>query len=136
MGELKGKCLCGAVTFSASGASSDYHACHCGMCRRWGGGPFFAAGVGGVTFEGEDKLRRYDSSEWAERGFCGDCGTHLFYRLKGEDQYIMSVGAFDNADSFRLHGEIYIDAKPDGYAFAGDHERLTEAETIAKFTGG
>lgn len=34
---------------------------------------------------------------------------------------------------FRLATEIYIDHKPAGYAFAGDHPQLTEAETLAKF---
>jgi hypothetical protein len=31
---------------------------------------------------------------------------------------------------FRITGEIFIDRKPPGYDFAGDHPRLTEAETM------
>ena len=48
--------------------------------------------------------------------------------------YVMSVGAFDDASEFRLTREIFIDRKPDGYAFAGDHPRWTEAETFARLT--
>jgi hypothetical protein len=45
----------------------------------------------------------------------------------------MCVGTFDEPGQFTLTSEIFVDRKPGGYAFAGDHERLTEAETIAKF---
>jgi hypothetical protein len=34
-----GRCLCGAVKFSAEGVESDVHACQCTMGRRWAGGP-------------------------------------------------------------------------------------------------
>jgi hypothetical protein len=44
------------------------------------------------------------------------------------------VGAFDDPAPFRLVREICIDHRPEGYAFAGDHPRLTEAETLASFT--
>ena len=63
--------------------------CRCSMCRKWGGGPFFALdGQQAVTISGEEHVRRYGSSEWAERAFCSECGTHLFYRLKQTDQHI------------------------------------------------
>lgn len=134
MAAATGQCLCGAVKLSADDVAAEHEACHCRMCRRWGGGPFFAAHAGKVTFEGEDAVTRYASSDWAERGFCSRCGTHLFYHLLQGDLYIMSVGVFDNADDFRLDGEIFIDSKPDGYAFSGDHPRLTEKETLEKFS--
>ena len=46
---------------------------------------------------------------------------------------MMAVGAFDDVAAFRLASEIFIDEKPEGYAFAGEHPRLTAAETLAKF---
>ena len=91
------------------------------------------ASATGVEFEGEEHVGRYASSEWAERGFCRRCGSHLFYYLKPAGQYILCVGSFDDASPFTLAGEIYIDHKPPGYSFAGDHARLTEAEFLAKF---
>ena len=38
--ERRGHCLCGKVSITATNASSDVGACHCKMCRCWGGGPF------------------------------------------------------------------------------------------------
>jgi len=136
MTQMTGHCLCGGVTFSADMEKTDYHACHCSMCRRWAGSPLMAAGAQTVTFTGDDKIGRYKSSDWAERGFCTNCGTGLFYYLIPADQYVLSIGAFDDAEAFKMAGEIFIDNKPGGYGFAGDHPRLTEAEFMAKFTDG
>ena len=130
---MTGRCLCGAVTFSAGEVETDHHACHCGMCRRWSSSGFLAAAARDVTFEG-DQLSIYDSSEWAARGFCKACGSTLFYLLKPTQAHFMSVGAFDDQAPFRLVREIFIDRKPAGHAFAGDHERWTEAETFERLT--
>ena len=92
--------------------------------------PAFAAAVGSVTFAGEEHLARYDSSAWAERGFCTRCGTHLFYLLKEADRYVMWAGAFEDSSPFRVAGEIFIDEKPEGYALAGDHPRQTGEEFL------
>lgn len=131
-----GRCLCGAVTFTAQGVATELHGCHCSMCRRWSGGSVLAAEVKSVAFEGAEHLRRYDSSEWAERGFCEYCGSNLFYRLKASDQYMMSMGAFDDQSEFRLVGEIFVDEKPPGYAFSGEHPRQTGAEFLASLEPG
>jgi hypothetical protein len=87
-----------------------------------------AVAVEGIEFQGSEHIGRYDSSEWAERGFCTRCGTCLFYRLKADDKYIMAIGSFDEQSEFELVGEIYIDEKPPGYDFAGEHPRQTGAE--------
>jgi len=129
--EASGHCLCGAVTFTAEDVQTDINSCHCGMCRRWNGGPAFATSVGKVTFEGEENITRYHSSESAERGFCSRCGTNLFFRLKEQDHYVMWMGSFDDQTPFNLAGEIFIDAKPPAYSLAGDHPRLTGEEFVA-----
>ena len=92
-----------------------------------------AVSAGQVSFEGEEKLSRYPSSKWAERGFCSRCGSSLFYYLKSPATYMLSVGSFDDQEPFRLVSEIYIDHKPVGFAFEGDLPAMTEAEVIAKF---
>ena len=131
-----GKCLCGAVTFTAEEVDQHVHACHCSTCRSWTGGPMLAASVGSVSFTGQDNIKRFQSSLWAERGFCTECGTSLFYRLKEPDLYIMATGCFDDAEQFALEGEIFFDEKPSTYNFAGDHPRLTGAEFMASMQGG
>jgi hypothetical protein len=134
MSSMNGGCLCGAVRVVAELDNTDHSACHCAMCRRWSGGaPFFGTRARSVTFEGNENISRYESSSWAERGFCKTCGTSLFYFLKPRQAYMMSVGSFDDSSSFRLGREIFVDQKPEGYTFAGEHPKLTESETIASF---
>jgi hypothetical protein len=127
-----GSCLCGAVTFAATEVDPHFHICHCGMCRRHGGAPTMSVNVGGVMFVGEADIQRYRSSDFAERGFCRKCGGHLFYRLVEADLYLMNLGSFDDQSPFTVGGEIYVDAKPAGYAFAGNHPRETEAEFLKR----
>ncbi|NOX50905.1 MAG: GFA family protein, partial [Gammaproteobacteria bacterium] len=122
--------------FTAEDIDTHVHACHCSMCRGWTGGPMLAASVGSVEFSGESNIKRYASSEWAERGFCAQCGSSLFYHLKEPNMYIMATGCFDNAEQFSLAGEIFIDEKPSSYNFAGDHSRLTGEEFLASMAGG
>lgn len=130
-----GSCLCGAVTFSAEEVEPHFHACHCGMCRRWNGGPAFGIVASGVSFTGEESLTRFASSEWAERGFCSRCGSNLFYFLKPAGQYVIWMGAFDDDSAFELTGEIFIEDKPRAYDFAGEHPRMTGEEFIASIGG-
>ncbi len=116
-----GQCLCGVVTFEAKDVESHVHACHCPMCRRWNGGPALAVAVGSVTFAGEANIRRYRSSEWAERGFCKKCGSNLFYFLM-PNRFIIEAGLFNEQD-FKLESEIFCAGKPTWYEFAGGHPR-------------
>ena len=134
--KLSGSCLCGKVTFKADGVSENYHACHCKMCLRWGGSPFFGTHIGGVEFAGEENIVRYDSSEWAQRGFCGLCGSNLFYYLKPADSYSIPAGLFDDQSALTLAREIFIDHKPAGYSFGGNLPSMTEAEVFAKYGAG
>lgn len=133
---MTGACLCGAVSVTAPSADIHAGACHCATCRRWGGGPLMALDCGtDVGFTGEDHITRYASSEWAERGFCATCGTHLFYHLKGQGRYIMPAGLFDGEPHLVFDHQIFIEQKPGYYAFANDTKNMTGAEVFASAGG-
>lgn len=132
--EKHGSCLCGAITLSLTLDDAHVSACHCGMCRKWAGGP-------ALTVESKQPLRitagtptLYDSSDWAERGFCGQCGTHLFYRLKAGGFESIPVGVLDGDDAWALTLQVYVDHKPAWYAFANPTQNLTQAEVEALFS--
>lgn len=93
--EKHGSCLCGAVKLSINVEKASVDACHCSMCRKWGGGPLLSVHCAApVTFTAGQPVI-YDSSAWAERLFCGQCGTHLLYRLKSGDFDSVSVGVLE-----------------------------------------
>ena len=130
----KGRCLCGAVMFTATNINYNVAACHCGMCRRWGGGPLMAVNCGTeVAFDGEENITVYNSSDWAERGFCKKCGSHLFYRLKGINEHQMPAGLFDNQGSFNFDLQVFIDRKPSFYSFDNKTNEMTEAEVVEMY---
>ena len=133
----KGQCLCGAVKFIAKNPDNNVSACHCGMCRRWGGGPLMAVSCGTeVVFEGEENIAVYNSSDWAERGFCRKCGSHLFYRLKEINEHQIPAGLFDDQERFKFDLQVFTDRKPSFYSFANKTNEMTEAEVIEKYAPG
>ena len=133
--EGHGSCLCEAISIKVAALNVEVGTCHCSMCRRWGGGPFIGVDCGTeVTFGGEENISVYDSSEWAERGFCKKCGSHLFYRLKQSGQLVMPAGLFDEEDKFVFDHQIFIDKKPAFYSFANVTNNMTEAEVFAKYS--
>ena len=134
---LKGRCLCGAVAFTATPEAMEMALCHCAMCRRWAGGPMMAVTCGSdVAVTGEENLGVYQSSDWGERCFCSTCGATLFWRMRDGSHTAISAQAFEDPAAFALTTEIFIDEKPDNYAFAGETHKMTGAEVIAMFTGG
>ncbi|MCV6584123.1 MAG: GFA family protein [Marinibacterium sp.] len=134
----QGQCLCGAVTVRVTAALRGMDACHCDACRRsTGGGPFLGMAVpkSAVQFGGQDQIGVYRSSAHAERGFCRICGSALFFRMAGDatsDNLSLCPGLLDGDADLTVVSEMFIDAKPDYYALAGDHPRITGAEAAAK----
>jgi len=130
----KGHCLCGAIGISVKTMSKNIGGCHCQMCRKWGGGPLLVVDCGSeVSFEGQENITTFNSSEWAERAFCKQCGTHLFYRLKQNSQHFIPVGLFEQSPDFVFDHQIFIDEKPGYYCFSNKTKNLTGAEVIAQF---
>jgi len=130
----KGSCLCGAAKFSTDTLDPKSSACHCSTCRNWGGGPMLVVDCGtDVAFESLDSVNVFDSSEWAERGFCTACGTHLFYRLKESKQHFVPVGLFEDESEFVFDHQVFIEEKPEHYSFANKTHEMTGAELFAQF---
>jgi hypothetical protein len=130
---MQGQCLCGAITVTAPD-KTHIDACHCGMCRRWGGGPALGLACGPeVQIEGRDQLKVYRSSDWAERAFCSECGTHIYYQLLPSSDYFLPAGLFQDDAAFEFTEQIYIEFKPSYYDFANPTLNLTEAEVLARF---
>jgi hypothetical protein len=129
-----GSCLCGACRFTAV-PEQGLHACHCGNCRKWSGGVFLSVHCGtSVEFNADAPLVRYPSSDYAERVFCGRCGSSLVWEMRDGSVQIVSIQAFDDPGAFPFESQIYVDHKPQNYDFANRTEMMTEAEVIAKYT--
>ena len=128
---ITGRCLCGAVTVTVSAMKAEVDICHCAMCQRWGGA--FYAGVKGegAQIAGETAITVYRSSAWAERAFCGTCGSNLWYRFLPTGGRSFLAGLFDLPEGFRIEQQIFVDEKPDWYDLAQESPRLTGEQVIA-----
>lgn len=128
------QCLCQSVSIEVNQLVPEISACHCNICRRWGGGPLLSLHCPGeVTLSGETDITRYASSAWAERGFCRRCGTHLFYYYKQKATYFIPAALFGDELPFTLTEQIFIDEKPDYYGFSQCTSTMTGDEAIAAF---
>lgn len=129
---LTGRCLCGAVTITVTAMQAEVDICHCAMCQRWGGA--FYAGVKGEAAEvtGEEAVTVYRSSHWAERAFCGTCGSNLWYRFLPTGGRSFLAGLFDLPAGFGIEHQIFVDEKPDWYDIAQASPMKTGPEVIAE----
>jgi len=132
---ITGGCLCGEVRYESTEPPKKAVYCHCNTCKKARGGIF---GIGAafqrpaVKFtQGEPKI--YKSSDFAERGFCGNCGAPLFLRYTSpgpyRDNIYMAVGSLDNPELVTPSYHIGVGSKVSWYTIPDDlpQRRVDEA---------
>lgn len=126
---IEGKCLCGKVKVQIPEVPKSFGVCHCLSCRTWTGGVLMSINPGKkFILSNEEFVGRFSSSEWAERGFCKECGSHLFFRMKKSDHYFFMLGLFGDQISPLFEEQQYIDEKPKTYSFMEKTKVVTKAQ--------
>ena len=112
-----GGCLCGAVKYFVTGAMRPVVACHCQQCRKTTGHHVAATSAkrDAITINGP--VTWYKSSATAQRGFCGTCGSNLFWDGPGQNLSIMA-GTLNGPTGLTLAGHIFCADKGDYYEIA------------------
>lgn len=94
--------------------------CHCVDCRRWHGHVCAMTAVRreDLVIDDERDLRWFrteTSDAHARRGFCGRCGSSLFWDAPGRETVSVSAGTLDGASGLRILGHIYSAQAGDYY---------------------
>lgn len=117
MSAKRGRCLCGGVEFSITGPLRPVVYCHCKICRR-SSGHFVAAtacAVSHLILHRADTLQWYRSSEQAQRGFCRECGSNLFWRPESGTHMSIMAGVLDDPIGVSGAAHIFVHSKGDYY---------------------
>ncbi|WP_324752154.1 GFA family protein [Roseovarius sp. Pro17] len=117
---LNGQCLCGDVSFQVKGMPRDISACHCGQCRRQSGHVWASAVIPEADLTITGTPNWFEASATAKRGFCGRCGSFLFWKAHDEDTISFALGALDSPTGLRLEKHIFVADKGDYYDIEGD----------------
>lgn len=88
---------CGHIRYRAASLGRA-NLCHCRMCQRATGNAFAPLVTAqGISFT--TPPARFASSDVAERGFCPNCGTPIFYAPVGSSDVELMIGTLDDPNS-------------------------------------
>ena len=113
-----GACLCGAVTFTVTGPLPRPNACHCTQCRKQSGHYWASVDVARSALTVTGSPTWFASSDTVRRGFCGTCGSFLFWDPLRGDKTAVAMGAFDAPTQTTLSLHIFVAQKGDYYDIA------------------
>ena len=111
---FEGGCLCGAIRYRATAHPSRCMICHCQNCRKHSGAPclsfvhFPTDAFTWLTVE----PRRYQSSAYAERGFCTECGSTLsMHEEILADRVQIALGSLDDPNRVRPNDHVWTSSR-------------------------
>ena len=134
---VAGGCLCGSVRYEVRGPLRSVLVCHCIECRRCHGhvSASTAAHKDDLVLLDERGLRWIQSPRSdarARRGFCGECGSSLFWDPPGRETISIAAGTLNGPTGLRVLSHWFTSQAGDYYELPEDglphHERSGESE--------
>lgn len=118
-----GRCLCSAISFTVRGPlRTAVVACHCTNCRRFTGGVWTGTTAlkEHVVIERGATLIWYRSTTEVQRGFCGNCGSSLFW-VHDEGPLIgIAAGSLNEPTGLKLEVHSWVSEAADFWSFDPD----------------
>lgn len=118
----KGGCLCGSVAYSLIGKIRNIVNCHCGTCRRAHGayGAYTRVQKSNLIINNSNDLSWYKSSTYVRRGFCKNCGSHLFWEPTRQPYISIVAGTLENSHNLKTIAHIFTSEKAKFYEIHDD----------------
>ena len=109
------------------GKLRDIIACHCTQCRRTSGHFVAATACRRQAFAlvKAETLKWYVAVPGYRRGFCGECGSSLFFEELGGERVSIAAGSLDEPQGLKIAAHIFA-------AEAGDYYELDGAASVSQ----
>jgi len=115
--DLKGSCLCGAVSYQIKGNGEKFYFCHCERCRKATG-----------SAHASNLLFKFDSAEWLsgeellkffkvpEAGrfaniFCSNCGSRMPRINREQNFVVVPAGSLDSEPTLKPVARIFENSR-------------------------
>ncbi|WP_371055829.1 GFA family protein [Rhodosalinus sp. K401] len=125
MGDLSGRCFCGAVRWRSDGAILWAAICHCIDCRRAASADHVSwLGVNRSSLSWEGPRQEFQSSERVFRSFCGNCGSPMsFETAVFPEETHLYANALDDPSFYKPAAHIFWSERVPWFAKCDDLPR-------------
>lgn len=127
---VQGSCLCGAVRFELTGATTTIGMCHCSKCRKVSGVASNASLMAGLDrfrwVAGEDRITKFEMSDGWGPWRCSVCGSPVPKLHPSGGAYFVPAGLLDSDPGVRIAGHIFVGSKAPWDEIAGAAPQLAE----------
>ena len=110
-----GGCLCGQVRYAVDGALDSIILCHCQQCRKTSGHFVAATRTPTENLKISGAVTWFRSSSQARRGFCGTCGSQLFWQPGDRRTTSLFAGSLDGETGLTVRSQIHVESQGDYY---------------------
>lgn len=109
----EGGCLCGQVRWRAMAEPGNVRVCHCRLCQKATGGPFFARAIfPRDAFRWSGETTAWASSPRLTRLSCARCGTPMFAEPNDSPARIaVSIATADDRHALSPDVHIWVSEK-------------------------
>jgi hypothetical protein len=128
---ITGSCCCGKISYTAKSVAPLWY-CHCQQCRKMTGHYMAAAQVNLNDIEIKGEPQWYYVSDSSRHGFCGDCGSQMFWRNDSNDVLSITGGSINQAPTLKVAGHVFVGEKGDYYDISSNEKRYIRWDSSIK----
>ena len=131
---IKGRCLCGKVSYEYEGEINEISMCHCSQCRKAQGGALATnSPIDANRFKvsGQEFIKEFECNENKVRAFCQNCGSPLYSARKDlPDIKRLRVGTIETSINCDNKYHIYLASKASWDLITDDYPKFEERKNI------
>lgn len=113
--QLKGQCLCGAVSFELSGELPPIYQCHCSLCRKVSGSSSNSALIVKASnfqwHSGGHQICSFSTKSGFKSEFCTQCGSPVPNISSSGDAYWVPAGLLTESVDTKVIAHVYVGSR-------------------------